>query len=74
MLFSDNSRSSHFCRGYGHFQQTDIYTVRSHYIFDNDWLPLHSEAEDYVKSYYEALPGAVLNASQMKTLALKILP
>jgi len=70
MLFSDNSRSSHFCRGYRHYQQTVI----SHYIFDNDWLPLHSEAEHYVKSYYEALQGAVLNASQMKTLALKILP
>jgi len=32
-----------------------------------------TEAEHYVKSYYKALPGAVLNASQMKTLALKIL-
>jgi len=27
-----------------------------------------------VKSYYEALPEAVLNASQKNTLALKILP
>jgi len=27
------------------------------------------EAEHCVKSYCEALPGAVLNASQMKTLA-----